>query len=196
MNLSEFLSRYDKAKSIILLEGKRTVDEQDKSALIALGKLLATNSDNIIFRSGNAIGADELFSAGVVLVDGNRLQLILPYNGHRRNASVGIKSFSLDSINLENEPEVVAQSRTNVKMVKLIDSFILGQRDRHVIKAAYIIRDTVKVIGTRTIAPCSFGIFYDDLGSPMVGGTGHTMKICMQNNIPYIDQRVWMKWLE
>lgn len=70
-----------------------------------------------------------------------------------------------------------------------------GSRDGNAMKAAYIIRDTVKVIGAEGIPPASFGIFYDDLSKPGTGGTGHTMSVCREAGIPLIDQRVWMAWL-
>ena len=62
-------------------------------------------------------------------------------------------------------------------------------------KAAYIIRDTIKVTGTSTIKTANFALFYDDLKNPKSGGTGHTMNICEMNNVEYVDQRIWMKWL-
>ncbi len=62
--------------------------------------------------------------------------------------------------------------------------------------AAYILGDTIKAIGSKEIAPATFGIFYDDLDDPKTGGTGHTMKICEQNGIEVIDQRIWFKWLK
>jgi hypothetical protein len=84
----------------------------------------------------------------------------------------------------------------NKKMERLIDKYASGDKNRFTIKAAYIIRDTIKAIGTGDIPPATFGIFYDDLEDPMTGGTGHTMNVCSQNNIPIIDQTVWFKWLE
>jgi len=65
----------------------------------------------------------------------------------------------------------------------------LGARGRYSIKAAYIIRSTIKAIGTEEIRPATFGIFYDDLDKPKEGGTGHTMNVCIQNNIPILTKR-------
>jgi len=62
-------------------------------------------------------------------------------------------------------------------------------------KAAYIIRDTAKVLGAGVAKPTSLGIFYDDLDQPKTGGTGHTMIVCEGSNVPVIDQRVWFQWL-
>ena len=99
-------------------------------------------------------------------------------------------------INFAADREVILQSKNNKKTEKLIDQFASGDKNQYTIKAAYIIRDTIKAIGTNEIKPATFGIFYDDLENPMTGGTGHTMKVCEQNNIPIINQEVWFKWLQ
>lgn len=196
MNLESFLYQFDKENSIVLLEGKRNVLEADKEKLKAVGKLLATKSKYMIFRSGNAEGSDQFFSEGVAEIDKSRLQVITPYTGHRQKTNQAFETISLDEINVADEPEVVYQSKSNKKTEKLIDQYISGARDRFSIKAAYIIRDTIKAIGTDDIKPATFGIFYDDLDKPKEGGTGHTMKVCEQNNIPIIDQKIWFKWLD
>ncbi len=195
MTLKNFIKQYDKDNSIILLEGKRNVLEEDKEKLVLLGKLLTSATSKMIFRSGNADGADYYFSIGVSAVDNSRLQVITPYTGHRKKSNQAYDTISLDEINIAAEPEVVYQSKSNKKTEKLIDQYISGARDRYSIKAAYIIRDTIKVIGTEEIKPATFGIFYDDLDKPKEGGTGHTMNVCEQNNIPIINQQIWFKWL-
>ena len=195
MTLNEFIEELDKPNSIVLLEGKRNVLEADKEKLIALGRLLASKTKRILFRSGNADGSDQLFSDGVTSVDNKRLQVITPYSGHRKKTNKAFDTISLEDINIAAEPEVVYQSKSNKKTEKLIDKFVLGDKNRFTIKAAYIIRDTVKAIGTDEIKPATFGIFYDDLDKPKSGGTGHTMNVCEQNNIRIIDQKTWFKWL-
>ena len=195
MTLSEFITNYDYEDSIVLLEGKRNVLEEDQEKLISLGKLLARKTSKMIFRSGNAPGADLYFCKGVAAVGPKRLQVIVPYSDHRKKSNLAYETFSLDDINLVSEPEVVYQSKGNKKTQKLVDDFVGGNKNRFSIKAAYIIRDTVKAIGAAGIKPASFGIFYDDLANPKEGGTGHTMNVCEKNHIPLIDQSVWLKWL-
>ena len=195
MTLKEFIQMVDKDNSIVLLEGKRNVKVADKEKLTALGRLLASRTTKMIFRSGNAEGSDQLFSDGVTEVDYKRLQVITPYSGHRQKTNHAYDTISLDDINIAAEQEVVYHSKSNKKTEKLIDQFVSGNKNRYTIKAAYIIRDTIKAIGTNEIKPATFGIFYDDLDNPMSGGTGHTMNVCEQNNIPLIDQKVWFKWL-
>lgn len=196
MTLEQFINQYDFNGSIVLLEGKRDVIETDKEKLIKLSRILTDKTKNILFRSGNADGADYYFSIGISEIDNSRLQAITPYTGHRKKENKAYDTISLDDINIVAEPEVVYQSKQNKKTEKLIDQYVSGNKNRYSIKAAYIIRDTIKVIGTGQIKPATFGIFYDDLLNPMTGGTGHTMKICKQNNIDFIDQRIWIKWID
>lgn len=195
MTLKEFISQFDTDNAIVLLEGKRNVRDEDKAKLIALGKLLASQTSRMLFRSGNAEGSDQLFSDGVTEVDRTKLQVIVPYSGHRKKTNHAYETISLDDVNIAAEPEVVYQSKGNKKTEALIDKFVSGERNRFTIKAAYIIRDTIKAIGTEGVKPATFAIFYDDLAAPQQGGTGHTMNVCEQNNIPMVDQSVWFKWL-
>ncbi|MCK5520267.1 MAG: hypothetical protein KAI81_04080, partial [Candidatus Marinimicrobia bacterium] len=150
----------------------------------------------ILFRSGNADGSDYYFSQGVSAIDSMRLQVITPYTSHRKKYNVAGDTVSLDDINMLNEPEAVYQSKMNKKTNKLVDQYVSGDRNRYSIKAAYIIRDTIKVLGTDSIPPATFGIFYDDLEKPKSGGTGHTMNVCEKNNIELISQDVWFDWLK
>jgi len=196
MTLKEFIRQFDKENSIVVLEGKRNVLEADKEKLTALGKILASKTEKMAFRSGNAEGADQLFSEGVIAVDGKRLQVITPYYGHRQKTNKAYETISLDDINIAAEPEVLYQSKSNKKTESLISKFVSGDKNRLTIKAAYIIRDTIKAIGADEIKPAAFGIFYDDLENPGAGGTGHTMNVCRHNNIPIIDQKTWFKWLK
>ncbi len=195
MTLQAFIDIYDKENNIVLLEGKRKVKKEDEDKLLEFGKLLAGQTKHLIFRSGNASGADELFSRGVCSVDAGRMQVVVPYTKHRQKYNIAYDTISLSDINIAEEEEVIYHSKSNKKTTRLIDKYVGGDRGRYAIKAAYIIRDTVKVIGTSTINPITFGLFYDDLSEPMSGGTGHTMNVCLQNHIPFLDQSGWIKWL-
>ena len=198
MTLAAFCTKFKNDKNaIILLEGKRNVLENDKETLTQLGRLLANNLPLATFRSGNADGADFYFSQGVLAVAPERLQVITPYENHRQKQNNAYETISLDQVNLLNEPEVVYQSKNNKKTKSLIDKYVGGAKDRFSIKAAYIIRDTIKVTGTNSgVAATTFAFFYDDEQNPKTGGTGHTMNICELNNVPYLTQKVWMEWLK
>jgi len=195
LTFKDFIANYDKPGAIVLLEGKRKVPEDEKERLIELGKLLTQNTSNMVFRSGNASGADEYFSLGVAEIDPKRLEVLTPYSGHRKKYNKAYHTTSLDEVDLAMEPEVVYQSKKNKKTEKLVDRFVAGDKDRYAIKAAYILRDTIKVIGAEGISPASFAIFYDDLKNPMAGGTGHTMNVCREKDVQFINQATWFKWI-
>lgn len=195
MDFKEFCAKY--SNSIILLEGKREVKPEDKEKLKAFGKLLAENLPNALFRSGNAEGSDYYFSQGVALVNPNQIEVITPYTKHRDKYNVAGITHSLDSVDLVNEPEVIYYSKSHTNTKSLIDKFVNGRKDKYAIKAAYIIRDTVKVVGTKSgIPPIKFAFFYEDLDNPMQGGTGHTQRVCIENNIPFINQTTFFEWLK
>ena len=86
MTFDEFIKQYDFENSIVLLEGKRNVPDEDRGKLIELAKLLVAKTSKMIFRSGNAEGSDQLFSDPISLVDNKRLQVITPYSGHRQKS--------------------------------------------------------------------------------------------------------------
>jgi hypothetical protein len=195
MTLNEFIEQFDTDDSIVLLEGKREVLPSETNSLFQLGKILAAKTGKIKFRSGNALGADYYFSMGVVSVDSTRLEVITPYAKHRQKTNVACETIALDDINIAAEPEVIYQSKANKKTEKLIDLYVSGHKDKYTIKAAYILRDTIKVLGADHIKPANFGIFYDDLNKPKTGGTGHTMSVCERQGIPVIDQKTWFQWL-
>ncbi|TVQ78373.1 MAG: hypothetical protein EA358_05150 [Flavobacteriales bacterium] len=195
MTLAECIERIDHPGSIVLLEGKRKVAAEDQVRLVELGKLLAAQTKHVVFRSGNAAGSDQFFSEGVASVDKTRLEVITPYAGHRKTTNQAYRTHALDDINIAEEPEVIYHSKSHKKMAGLVDRYVAGDKGHYAIKAAYILRDTVKVLGAKNIPPATFAIFYDDLNDPMQGGTGHTMRVCDEHGVPRIDQRVWMGFL-
>ena len=195
MSFDEFVGKYDIAGAVVLLEGKREVREADKDALVAVGRLLASNTQHMVFRSGNAPGSDAYFSQGVAEIAPNRLEVIIPYSGHRSGDNVAATTHSLDSLDLAAEDRVVYHSKQHVKTKKLVDEYVSGKRNPYAMKAAYILRDTVKVVGAAGIPQATAGVFYDDLSNPNQGGTGHTMRVCRENGVPVLTQEVWMGWL-
>lgn len=195
MDFKYFIDHYDNPNSVVLLEGKRDVKEQDKEKLVTLGRILASSSKHIKFRSGNAEGSDFFFSSGVADIDPSRLEVITPYGGHRSKANKAAVTIPLDQINLSNESDIISLSKTNKKTERLINDFVSGIRNQYTMKAAYIIRDTVKVTGTSVIPPATFAVFYDDTDNPETGGTGHTMNVCKLKGVEFIDQKTWFEWL-
>lgn len=195
MELEQFIALYDVPGAVVLLEGKREVREEDRAALVTVGRLLATKTKHMVFRSGNAQGSDALFSEGVASVSRDRLEVITPFDNHRQRTNLAATTHSLDGMNLAAEDEVVYHSKQHANTKHLVDKYVSGQRDRYAIKAAYILRDTVKVLGTAAIPQATAGAFYDDLSNPNQGGTGHTMRVCRDLQVPVFTQEIWMEWL-
>lgn len=194
MTFDNFCKSY--ANAIILLEGKRNVKPEDEAKLIAIGKLLATHLPNATFRSGNADGSDFYFSKGVAQINSKQLEVITPYHNHRSKYNDAGTTHALDTINLVNEPEIVYYSKNHKPTKTLVDKYISGNIDKYAIKAAYILRDTIKVLGTNAGIPSiTVALFYEDLENPMQGGTGHTQRVCLENNIPFFNQTTFFKWL-
>ncbi|MFM7388508.1 MAG: hypothetical protein ACKO5L_10155 [Bacteroidota bacterium] len=195
MTFQEFITAFDVAGSVVLLEGKRNVLTADAPKLTALGNLLAKSTQHMRFRSGNAPGADALFTEGVAAVASERIELILPYSKHRQAQAQNLKQVSMDDISLLEEPGLIYETKKNKKMAGLVDRYAQGNRDPYAMKAAYILRDTVKVMGSKDLSPIRAGVFYDDLNHPNQGGTGHTMDVCRNHEIPIFTQQIWENWL-
>lgn len=195
MTIKQFKEKYDKPGAVVLLEGKRKVLDTDKEKLVELGRKLAAETEHIIFRSGNADGSDQLFMSGVVSVAPERTEAIAPYAGHRKSFNKAARTYNLDEIDVAAETELISATKLNKRIADITDLYASGVRNKNTIKAAYILRDTVKVLGTRNIPPATFGLFYEDLANPGDGGTGHTIMICNARNIPVINQKIWFNWI-
>jgi len=115
MTLDQFITQYDYQGSIILLEGKRNVPIDDQGHLKALGQQIAQKTKYATFRSGNANGADLYFSQGVAMVDFQRLEVVIPFDGLRSKSNLAGKTLSLDEIDLLAYPEIVELSARNKK---------------------------------------------------------------------------------
>lgn len=65
-------------------------------------------------------------------------------------------------------------------------------------KASYLLRDTLKVVGApeANLPPSTAGVFYVNDNDPLAGGTGHTIRVCMELGLPVVFQAVWLKWLK
>ena len=63
-------------------------------------------------------------------------------------------------------------------------------------KGAYLVRDTLKVVGdpANGLAPATAGLFFVREADPLSGGTGHTIRVCLEHNVPVVTQAVWLHW--
>ncbi|MCK5803430.1 MAG: hypothetical protein KAI66_11380 [Lentisphaeria bacterium] len=182
--------------SIVLVEGTRSLPAEDVDTLAAFGKWLAETYPQAMFRTGNADGADTAFARGIIEVDPSRLEYVLPYGGHRKE-SIAQSSCQIaltDMPRVAEERAVYHTSQASPQYQSLMKKRETMPRLRA--KARYILRDTIKVIGAEesSLSPATAGIFYVNPDDPMKGGTGHTIRVCQEHNVPIAFQDEWMKW--
>ena len=181
---------------VILLEGRRTISPED--ALLATGtaSLLAKRFPRARFRSGNATGSDEAFSKGIAQVDPSRLQVVAPYHGHRMKFRYEGAHYSspVEMSILQDEEVAYRTIAATPKNRRLIEG--RSGAGPLAAKARYLIRDTMKVTGHSAEFPAPVcALFYVRLDDPMEGGTGHTIRVCQQEAVPYAFQDSWRLWV-
>ncbi len=181
---------------VVLVEGTRNVPESDVEKLEDFARRLAEAFPRVIFRSGNAKGSDEAFANGVRSVAPSRLQLVLPYARHRpRPLGEGAYTYSLSGLSQAAEELLVGYTEKASAQYREL----LAKRTRIPVlraKAGYLLRDTLKVVGSPEsgLTPAKAGIFYVNPDDPMKGGTGHTIRVCRDQNVPVAFQNEWMAW--
>lgn len=181
------------ANPVVLLEGRREIPDAMRTAARRLAGLLAERFPAMRFRSGNASGSDDAFRQGVAGFDPSRMELFIPYKGHRKASAVGVQYLTADFLtpgerSLIAEATVSASPRTK----GLVNSPV----PRLQAKAKYLLRDTLKVLGHGPSFPVPVAsIFYADPSDPMAGGTGHTIRVCKNNGVPVILQTDWLAWI-
>lgn len=180
---------------VVLLEGRRSIPPQDAAAATRCAVLLATRFPRLRFRSGNADGSDDAFSRGVAQMDVSRLQIVAPYAKHKKGSRYPDATYdSPESLTPLGENELVFKTKAaSPRNASLID-----KRDHKGpvgAKAAYLIRDTMKVVGHSEEFPRPIlALFYVDPADPLAGGTGHTIRVCQMEKVPYVTQEDWMRW--
>lgn len=186
----------ERPDGVVLLEGRRGIPASAGLQARELGRLLALRFPCLRFRSGNADGADRYFSEGVAGVDPGRLQIILPYAGHRQGSRYPDARYeSPDSLPVLREDEVASTTIGASPGIKRLVDY-RKVKGPMAAKAAYLMRDTMKVIGGAELADRPVcGLFYIDPADPMAGGTGHTIRVCRQEGVPVAFQDAWASWI-
>ena len=197
MTFSEFKKLVLKhPQGVVLLEGRRAIPLDMTRKATALAAALARGFPGLRFRSGNAPGADQAFSEGVAKVAADRLQVVVPYKSHRKSARFpGATYTSLETLSPARQ-EALAE-KTALASPKSKGLIALRDTEGPMgAKAAYLIRDTMKVTGHSRTFPKPFcALFYVDPSDPMAGGTGHTIRVCQQEGVPFVFQDSWGQWI-
>jgi hypothetical protein len=185
---------------VILVEGTRELSPERAVAAERCAARLARRYPAARFRTGNAPGSDEAFAAGVAQVDAARLEVVLPYAGHRaKYVRPGSSRYALDGLSQAAEERVVEQTEaTDGALGRLARLYQKSGRTTAAgNKAAYLLRDALKVTGAAEagLAPATVGIFHVCEDDPLAGGTGFTVRMCLQHRVPVVTQAVWLRWL-
>ncbi|WP_185819401.1 hypothetical protein [Chlorobium phaeovibrioides] len=196
MTFSEFtLLVMNNPDGVVLLEGRRAIPDDYVKHAHDIAASLASRFPTLRFRSGNAEGSDEAFSRGIAEVDASRLQVIAPYASHRKSVRYADAIYdSPESLSSVKEDEIACKtSAASPKNKGLVSK--RNQKGSLAAKAAYLIRDTMKVIGHSDAFPkpvCA--LFYVSMDDPYAGGTGHTIRVCQQEGVPFAFQDSWATW--
>jgi hypothetical protein len=200
MNACEFHKLVSSAPHpVILLEGTRSLPAGRKTiAVIHFAEWLARRYPNALLRTGNAKGADDAFAQGVKLVDPSRLQYVLPYSGHRAAEIVSVSlTLSMDELGIGLTRKIVEQTiAASPKAASFFDRDEAALPPKIRAQAKYLLRDTLKVIGNKTLGSATAGLFYVNTEDPMKGGTGHTIRVCDCFSVPVAFQSEWLTWSE
>lgn len=185
-------------KPVLLLEGTRKISLTDFTKLVQFGEFIARQFPNCIFRSGNASGSDDAFAQGVRKVAPDRMQIVLPkMDAGKSRLDKRDSVLALEDVSQAEEKQIIYESkRATPENKRLFEAFELQQEGMMKQKSLYLLRDTLKVLGSpeNNLAPITAGIFFVNQDDPESGGTGHTMRVCRQNNVPVFTQDEWMNW--
>lgn len=192
------MSNLQLQNKIVLLEGTRNVPESEKLKLIKFTENLASTFPEAIFRSGNASGSDELFAKGVESIYAFRMQQVLPYpNANKKRLHKHSPVISLADLTFEELQELAELGiKATPSYKSLFDLYLKDlKKTRTTIKAMYLLRDALKVIGCPRLEfeSADVGFFFTDLNNPSGGGTGHTIRMCEIKGIPVFTQEKWLK---
>lgn len=181
----------------MLLEGIRALPENDAPLLAALARKLALLLPLATFRSGYARGSDTAFARGVLSVDPRRMEYVIPRGSmgaerlHRHSAVHILDRLPEDDIRRLADETVAATPRYS----GLVRAYLgRGPASRLGASASNLLRDTLKVTGAPAagIPAAAAGIFYANPADPMKGGTGHTMRVCLNAGLPVFTQQAWL----
>lgn len=166
-----------------------------------MGRMLAERLPGVRFRSGNAEGTDTAFAEGVTAIAPARMEYVVTHAGMGLKRRVtGCRSVALADMKHAADGEVGDYTlQASPDRSGLVAAYrATGRAGALGAKAAYLLRDTLKVTGSPDVglAPAAAGLFYVNEEDPLAGGTGHTIRVCIDRGVPVIVQATWLRWLE
>lgn len=195
-----FAGLVQKAKyPVVLLEGSRDVSLEIERAMERLAAKLLRTFPGLIARSGNAAGSDQAWARGVNAVDPSRLQLVLPVPDYKGGSiAPGNETMTLRDAPAEDyytareltRRHYAYGTRTGPDVYDGLPPF----------KQNYLDRDALKVLGYSDYSgrrrKATAALFHLNPAKPSGGGTGHTLRLCEAEKVPYFLADDWRQWLE
>jgi hypothetical protein len=183
---------------VVLLEGSRNVPVELEAKMERLAAHLIRAFPGLIARTGNAVGSDQAWARGVNSVDPKRLQLVLPVPNYRATA---ISSANEVAVLQEVPAEDYHAARTLTR-----EHYAYGPDKGPTVydalppfKRTYLDRDALKVLGYPDYSgkrrKATAALFYLNPAKKNGGGTGHTLRLCEAERVPYFLSEDWVEWL-
>ena len=198
MNFNEFKNLLSSiAEPVVLLEGSRDLEVEHRDMLVEFAAKLASVFPTAIFRSGDALGSDSAFAEGINQINTALLQLVLP-NDRKAKTQNQETRVSLEQLPPREKSKLIELTKRATPANKpLIEFYEKGLEGRARYQAQYLIRDTLKVIGSKKfkLRSATIGCFYVNSTKATGGGTGHTIRVCEQATVPIVTQGDWFQWL-
>lgn len=184
---------------VVLLEGSRNVPVAVAVKMEQLAAHLMNQFPALTARSGNAEGSDEAWARGVNRIAPDRLQLVLPVPNYRaRSIAPDNETVALREV----APGDYGAARTLCR-----EHYEYGSRrgaeafdSMPPFKKNYLERDALKVLGYASYSgkrpKATAALFYLDPAKKNGGGTGHTVRLCEAERVPYFLVDDWLQWIE
>ena len=166
-----------------------------------VARLLVDALPGVTFRSGNAEGTNTIFAEAVTAICPERFEYVVPKESMARKRRHE-KAYCIPANELKAAAEdrvVLYTNEASPGNERLIHAYTGDiPNARLAAKGAYLFRDTLKVTGAQELGllPATAALFYADPADPFSGGTGHTIRVCLQQGVPFVLQDVWGRWGE
>jgi len=182
---------------VVLLEGSRNAPIEIQSRMEQLAAHLMRSFPSLIARTGNADGSDQAWARGVNRVDPKRLQLVLPVPHYKAET---IAAANEVAVLQEVPPEDYGAARALTR-----EHYEYGASKGPAaydplppFKKTYLDRDALKVLGHTNYSgkrqKATTALFYLNPNKRNGGGTGHTLRLCEAQRVPYFLAEDWLSW--
>jgi hypothetical protein len=182
---------------VVLLEGSRNAPDEIQSKMEQLAAHLMRTFPSLIARTGNAEGSDQAWARGVNRIDPKRLQLVLPVP-HYKTESVAAANEVAVLQEVPPEDYGAAKALTREHYEYGSSKGAAAYDPLPPFKKTYLDRDALKVLGHTNYSgrrqKATVALFYLNPNKKNGGGTGHTLRLCEAQRVPYFLAEDWLSW--